>query len=84
MPNNTNATPTLADVVNAVNANLPNLTRGKPYSLEQLAGEQYWETIPKGRRNSVGQAFKALAGGGTLPVRYSHTTNGNITMYQLT
>ena len=68
MPINTNTTPTIADVVNAVNANLPNLTQGNLYSLEQLVGEQDWSMIPEGLRRSLGQAYKALATRGTLPV----------------
>ena len=83
MPINTNTTPTLADVVNAVNANLPNLTQGKLYSLEQLVGEQYWGTIPKGRRTSLGQAFKAHATSGTLRVHYVDRSSSNKSMYEL-
>ena len=82
MPTNTNTTPTLADVVNAVNANLPNQTRGKLYSLEQLVGEAVWNTIPKGRRTSLGQGFKSLAKSGVLPVRYADTTSSNLAYYE--
>ena len=82
MPNNTNAITTVADVVDAVNANLSNLTQGELYSLEQLVGEGVWNTIPNGR-TSLGQAFKAHATSVTLPVRYVLTTNSNKTMYEL-
>jgi len=83
MPINTNTTPTLADVVNAVNANLSNLTQEELYSLEQLVGEQYWNTIPTGRRKNIGQAFKSLATSGTLPVSYVDRTSSNKSMYEL-
>ena len=82
MPINTNTTPTLADVVDAVNANLSNLTQGELYSLEQLVGEGVWNTIPNGR-NHLGIAFKAHARSVTLPVRYVLTTTSNKTMYEL-
>ena len=83
MPINTSTTPTIADVVNAVNANLPTLTQQKLYSLEQLVGEEVWNTIPDGRRRSLGQAYKALAQSGTESVRYVRTTTGNKTLYEI-
>ena len=83
MPINTNTTPTLADVVNAVDANLPNLTQGELYSLEQLVGEQDWDTIPEGHRKRLGREFKARAISGTLPVRYADRTTSNKSMYEL-
>lgn len=79
----TNSTITLADVLNAVNSNLPTLAHGKSYTLEQLVGEDYWNTIPKGHRNKLGQAFKALATSGTLSVAYVGSTSGNKSLYEL-
>ena len=83
MPINTNTTPTLADVVNAVNANLPNLTQRELYSLEQLVGEQYWVTIPEGPRKRLGREYKAHATSVTLPVRFVDRTSSNKSMYEL-
>ena len=83
MPTNNRTITTVADVVDAVNANLSNLTQGELYSLEQLVGEGVWNTIPTGRRNHLGIAFKAHARSVTLPVRYVLTTNSNKTMYEL-
>ena len=83
MTNTTNAIPTITDLLDAVNSTLPNLPDGKSYTLEELVGEQYWSTIPKGRRTSLGQAFKALAIGGSLPVSYVGTTSSNKSLYEL-
>ena len=83
MPISTNTTPTLADVVNAVNANLPNLTQGESYSLEQLVGEQDWDTIPEGHRKRLGREFKAHATSVILPVRFVDRTLSNKSMYEL-
>jgi hypothetical protein len=83
MTNTTNAIPTITDLLEAVNSTLPNLVHGQSYLLEQLVGEQYWSTIPKGPRISIGQAFKALAIGGSLPVNYVGTTSSNKSLYEL-
>ncbi len=84
MQNRPNVTPTPIDnLVDAVNSNLPALAHGESYTLEQLVGEDYWDTIPKGRKTSLGQAFKALAIGGTLPVVYVGFTSSNKSLYEL-
>jgi hypothetical protein len=83
MQNRTNTTSiTIDDVVDAVNSTLPNLPDEKSYTLEELVGEQYWSTIPKGPRISLGQAFKALAVGGMLPVSYTGSTSSNKSLYE--
>ena len=54
MQNRPNATAaTIVDVVDAVKSNLPTLAHGEPYSLEQLVGEESWDTIPKGHRTNL-------------------------------
>jgi hypothetical protein len=84
MQNRPNVTPTPIDnLVDAVNSNLPTLAQGASYTLEQLVGEDYWDTIPKGHRNNLGQAFKALAISGTLPVSFVGSTSSNKALYQL-
>jgi hypothetical protein len=84
MQNRTHTTNiTIDDVVDTVNSTFPNLPDGKSYTLEELVGEQYWSTIPKGPRISIGQAFKALAIGGSLPVSYVGTTSSNKSLYEL-
>jgi hypothetical protein len=84
MQNRTNTTNiTIDDVVDTVNSTLPNLPDEKSYTLEGLVGEQYWSTIPKGSRISLGQAFKALAIGGMLPVSYVDSTSSNKSLYEL-
>ena len=83
MQNRPNATThTITDLVNAVNSNLPDLPQGKSYLLEDLAGEEYWNAIPKGRRTNLGQEFKALAVSGELSVSYAGSTSSNKALYQ--
>jgi hypothetical protein len=69
--------------VDAVISNLPTLTHGELYSLEQLVGEENWDRIPKGRRTNLGQAFKALAIGETLPVSFVRSNSSNKSLYEL-
>jgi hypothetical protein len=84
MQNRTNTTNiTIDDVVDAVNSNLPNLVHGELYSLEQLVGEENWSRIPKGHRNNLGQAFKALATNGTQLVSYVRSNSSNKSLYEL-
>ena len=84
MQNRTNATATPIDnLVDAVNSNLPNLIHGELYSLEQLVGEEYWDRIPTGHRNNLGQAFKALATSGTQLVSYVRSNSSNKSLYEL-
>ena len=84
MPNRHNATATpIDDLVDAVNSNLPALNQGESYTLEHLVGEDYWSAIPKGPRTQLGQAFKALAISGVLPVDYVGSTSSNKSLYEL-
>ena len=84
MQNRTNVTAAPIDnVVDAVNSNLPTLAHGESYTLEQLVGEDYWDKIPKGHRNNLGQVFKALAISGTLTVSFVGSTSSNKALYQL-
>jgi hypothetical protein len=84
MQNRPNVTPTPIDnLVDAVNSNLPTLAHGESYKLEQLVGEDYWNRMSKGRKTSLGQAFKALAIGGTLPVSFVRSNSSNKSLYEL-
>jgi hypothetical protein len=80
VPNPT--THTITDLVNTVNSNLPDLPQEKSYTLGDLAGEEYWNAIPKGRRTSLGLTFKALAVSGELPVTYAGSTSSNKALYE--
>lgn len=79
---NTTATP-IDDLVDAVISNLPTLAHGELYSLEQLAGEESWDRIAKGARTNLGQVFKALAVGETLPVSFVRSNSSNKSLYEL-
>ena len=83
MPTNNRTINTIADAVDAMNSNLQNLEQGQKYTLEQLVGEENWRSIPKGRRNRLGQAFKALATNGSLPVSYVGDTSSHKALYEL-
>ena len=82
MPTNNRTITTIADVLDAMNSNLQTLEQRQEYALEQLVGEENWNTIPKGRTR-LGQEFKALAISGTLPVSYIRSTSSNKALYQL-
>jgi len=79
----TNNTITLADAVDAMNSNLQNLEQGQKYTLEQLVGKENWRSILKGRRNRLGQEFKARATNGSLPVSYVGDTSSHKALYKL-
>jgi len=83
MPTNNRAITTITDVVDAMNSNLQTLEQGQKYTLEQLVGKANWLSIHKGRRTRLGQAFKALATSGSLPVSYFDSTSSNKSLYQL-
>ncbi len=78
----TNSIITLADIEHAVTLNLPNLATGKSYTLEQLVGSTFWDSIPKQKRPNLGQAFRAKAGRGELPVIHTGRTTTNKALYQ--
>jgi hypothetical protein len=84
MPTN-NALPliTVQDVQDAVRVNLPNLTHGQPYPLEDLVGTDRWQATHKGHRNQLGQQYKVLALAGEQPVRWVDTRSDNSNVYQL-
>ena len=79
---NPTSTITLADIENAVNKNLSSLVHGQSYTLEQLAGSTFWNSIPKQTRPHLGQAFRAKAGRGELPVIYIDRTTSNKALYE--
>lgn len=80
----TTTTPvTVADVIRTVNSNLPNLVHGEIYSLEDLVGKKYWNTIPKKQRTHLGHAFKTLATSGDLPVSFTGRSSSNKALYEL-
>ena len=83
MPTNNRTINDITDVVDAMNSNLQTLEQGQEYTLEQLVGKENWLSIHKGRRTRLGQAFKALATNGSLPVSYAGDTSSHKAKYQL-
>ena len=79
----TKKTITIADVLDAVNTNLPNLQHGQSYTLQQLVGDALWLSTPEGHRKRLGTEFKALAVQGGLPVSWVDRTNSNKALYEL-
>jgi hypothetical protein len=74
---------TITDVLDALQANLPNLKPGIDYTLEQLVGKAFWNSIPTGERTQLGIKFKAMAKGGALPIRWVECKSNNTNVYQL-
>ncbi len=83
MPTNNRTITTITDVVDDMNSNLQSLEQGQKYTLEELVGKENWLSIPKGLRNRLGQAFKALATNGSLPVSYADDTSSHKAQYEL-
>ncbi len=73
---------TLTDIENAVTLNLPNLASGKSYTLEQLVGSTFWNSIPKPARPNLGQEFRAKADRGNLPVSWVDRNSSNKALYE--
>ena len=84
MPTTSNPTSTitLADIENAVNTNLSSLVHGQSYTLEQLVGSTFWNSIPTPARPNLGHAFRAKAGRDELPVIYIDRTTSNKALYE--
>ena len=78
----TNSIITLADIEHAVNSNLPKLASGKSYTLEQLAGSTFLNSIPKPARPNLGQEFRAKADRDELPVIYIDRNSSNKALYE--
>ena len=72
---------TITDVLDALQANLPNLVTGKEYLLEDLVGTPFWNSMPIGARKSRGVDFKALALGGGQPVKWLKCKTNNSNVY---
>jgi hypothetical protein len=74
---------TITDVLDALQANLPNLAPGKIYTLKKLVGDTFWFSMSTGTGNHLGVEFKALANGRGLPVRWVECKSNNTNVYQL-
>ena len=74
---------TITDVLNALQANRPNLLPGTLYTLQDLVGNAVWHSMPTGTRKHLGQEFKSLTKGGGLPVKWVDWKSDNSNVYQL-
>ncbi len=79
---NPTSTITLADIENAVNTNLSSLVHGQSYTLEQLVGSTFWNSIPTPARPNLGQEFRAKADRGNLPVSWVDRNSSNKALYE--
>lgn len=82
MPSATNRI-TITHLLEALQANLPNLEPDTPYLLEDLVGDEFWHSMSTGTRKHLGVAFKALAQGGDQPVEWRGRKSNNKQVYQL-
>ena len=74
----------LNDVINAVNSNLANLQRNVDYTLEQLTGPKFWDSLSSGKRKGLGIQFKAYAAHAESVVVWTGSTSCHKQLYQLT
>lgn len=74
---------TLQDVQDAVIANLPNLSQGSRYLLEDLVGKDRWHATQKGARSQLGQLYKEKVLAGEEPVYWVTCRSDNRQVYQL-
>jgi Domain of unknown function (DUF1413) len=82
MPSATNRI-TITDLLDALQANLPNLQPGTDYLLGDLVGAEFWYSMSTGTRKHLGVEFKALVQGGDQPVRWIRRKSNNSQVYQL-
>ena len=74
---------TLEDVQDAVRDNLPNLSQGSRYLLEDLVGKERWHATRKGQRNQLGHLYRDLVSAGNEPVFWVKRRSDNRQVYQL-
>lgn len=72
----------MAEVLHALDANLPNLEHYvdcQPFLLQTLVGEEFWQSLSMGQRRSLGHQFKLAAMYCDLPVSWcGSTSNGRL------
>jgi hypothetical protein len=74
---------TITDVLDALQANLPNLKPGIRYTLQDLVGYTFWYSMSTGTRKHLGLEFKALVVSGCTPVECGGRRTDNCHVYQL-
>jgi hypothetical protein len=84
MPTTSNSTQTtITDLLDALQKNLPSLSPGNNYILQELVGNAFWDLISTGRRKSLGHEFKALVDSGDQLVEGRGRRSDNCQVYQL-
>jgi len=59
------------------------LKHGKPYTLRQICGEEFWSQLNKGEPNKAGECMVYMTEQNTLPLTCVGATSANCKLYQL-
>ena len=74
---------TVTDLQDSLQSNLPNLKQGKSYLLQELVGDELWNSMPTGTRTHHGHEFKKLVQSGDQVVEWRGRRSNNRQVYQL-